>query len=87
MDLERVEVLDAGGRYHERMYDQLTREVREAVEEEWSERAGILEFDAHLCRPEAERLAWLMVMDDDLPRCGAAGIGKTWRAEPGRGAA
>lgn len=58
---ERVELLDAGGRYHERMYNQLAAEVLEAVRELFEERAAIMEYDGGLPRAEAERLAWLDV--------------------------
>lgn len=58
---EREELLDAGGRYAEAMYDALTREVRQAADEEWAERVAVLEYDGGLPRAEAERLAWIEV--------------------------
>lgn len=61
MDFERAELLDAAGRYHQRMYDQLCAEVLAAVRELFEERAAIMQFDGGLPRAEAERLAWLDV--------------------------
>lgn len=58
---EREELLDAGGRYAEAMYDRLAVEVREAAQEAFEERAAIIEYDGGLPRREAEALAWKLV--------------------------